>query len=289
MHLSDGVSKAERVLRQEIEILQEIDHPSIIRYLASFEENSKLMWVLELCRGGTLHDLIEKQAKLDKDSTDNSEKPLSDEDASKIMRRILEAVSYLHHQGIVHRDLKPENILLCNKNDISSIKLIDFGLTAKYNDAWPLSLLDDHCGTVLYMAPEVALRQEYSKSIDVWSLGIIMYNLLSGGEHPLHQKGESFEKFETKLRNKEKFRFTDSFSNLAKDLIKKMTSYSPVYRYNVDQALKHPWITRSHETKVPLTYFELFNIMDYQEKLKKVTIALSNLNFRCFRQSISFH
>lgn len=72
---------------------------------------------------------------MDKDSTDNSEKPLSDEDASKIMRRVLEAVSYLHNQGIVHRDLKPENILLCNKNDISSIKLIDFGLTAKYNDA----------------------------------------------------------------------------------------------------------------------------------------------------------
>lgn len=107
------------------------------------------------------------------------------------------------------------------------------------------------------MAPEVVMGQEYSKSIDVWSLGIILYNLLSGGKHPLYQKGESTEVFSKKLKDKEKFQFDDSFSSLAKDLIQKMTAYNSVYRYNVDQALKHPWITRSHETKVPLRYFEM--------------------------------
>lgn len=105
----------------------------------------------------------------------------------------------------------------------------------------------------MYMAPEIALKQEYSKSIDVWSLGIIMYNLLSGGRHPIHTKGESTEKYQAKLLNNEKLSFDESFSSLAKDLIQKMLSFTPVHRYTVDQALKHPWITRTHDTKVPLT------------------------------------
>lgn len=124
---------------------------------------------------------------------------------------------------------------------------------------------------MLYMAPEVAMKQEYSKSIDIWSLGIIMYNLLSGGAHPLHEKGESLTKFTDKIQNQQKFYFDNCFSNLAKDLIKKMTSYSPVHRYNIDQAMKHPWITRTHDTKVPLTCIEMFKLMDSEDKLKKVS------------------
>jgi len=73
-----------------------------------------------------------------------------------------------------------------------------------------------------------------------------------------------------KLEDRQEFKFDDSFSNLAKDLITKLTPYSPINRYNVDQALKHPWITRSHETKVPLTCVEMFKIMDSGDKLKKV-------------------
>lgn len=171
--MSEKPTKAENVLRQEIEILKEIDHPSIIKYINSFETRHRLFLVIELCEGGTLQELIEKQAK------SSPQKMLSDEEASQIMKSILEAVSYLHSRGIVHRDLKPENILFTNSNDYSQIKLIDFGLTAKYNDSCPMSLLDAHCGTILYMAPEVAMKQEYSKSIDIWSLGIIMYNLIS--------------------------------------------------------------------------------------------------------------
>lgn len=279
VHLTDTISKAEKVLRQEIDILQQLSHPNIIKYINWFEDSSKLVWVLELCQGGTLQDLIDSQTGTNRSSTDGSERNLSDEDASKIMKSLMSAVWYLHTQGIVHRDLKPENILLDNGNDVTNVKLIDFGLTTKYNDAWPLSLLDVHCGTMLYMAPEVALKQEYSKSIDVWSLGIIMYNLLSGGAHPLHEKGESLSKLTEKIQNQQKFFFDNCFSNLAKDLIKKMTSYSPVYRYNIDQAMKHPWITRTHDTKVPLTWIEMFKLMDSEDKLKKVSSNLCILYF----------
>lgn len=121
-----------------------------------------------------------------------------------------------------------------------------------------------------YMAPEMINKQGYSKSVDIWALGIIMYNLISGGKHPLHQKGETTTEYKEKLKKKQKLAFDASFSDLAKDLIKKMCSYSPVYRYNVEQALKHPWITRSQETKPPLTYLEIIKYGDCQERLKNV-------------------
>jgi serine/threonine protein kinase len=253
-------------------MLQQIDHPGIIKYLDSFQSKGVVVLVVELWKGGTLQELIENLIGSNRSSTDDSEKFLSDEDASKIMKSILEAVSYLHNRGIVHRDLKPENIIFRNSSDLSDLTLVDFGLATQYNDACPLSLLDAHWGTALYMAPEVALKQEYSKSIDVWSLGIIMYNLLSGGRHPLHEKGDSLEKFKKKLEDQQEFYFDESFSNLAKDLINKLTCYSPISRYNVNQALKHPWITRSNETKVPLTWVEMLKNMESEEKLKKVLI-----------------
>ena len=208
------------MLRQEIEILKDLEHPSIIKFKHSFEFDNQLFLVIELWKGGTLQELIEVHTKFKRSKDGSNSKIFTDEEASKIMKSILEGVSYLHSKGIVHRDLKPENILISNKDDITNLKIIDFGLTAKYNDACPLSLLDAQWGTILYMAPEVALKQEYSKSIDIWSLGIIMYNLLSGGCHPLHKKGESSETYKAKLLNKDKLFFSDNFSSLAIDLIK---------------------------------------------------------------------
>lgn len=92
--------------------------------------------------GGTLQNLIEVHAQSSKSTAKPNNKIFSDEEASKIMKSILQGVSYLHSKGIVHRDLKPENILLESKGDMSRLKIIDFGLTAKYNDACPMSLLD---------------------------------------------------------------------------------------------------------------------------------------------------
>jgi len=117
-------SKAERVLRDEIKILQEISHPSIIKYIKSFKvwedgniPNSRpnianqLVWVLELCEGGTLQEYINTLSSKSENATEGIKNSLSDEEASRIFKTILEAVSYLHNLGIVHRDLKPENII----------------------------------------------------------------------------------------------------------------------------------------------------------------------------------
>jgi serine/threonine protein kinase len=105
------------------------------------------------------------------------------------MRGILSAVAYMHEKGIVHRDLKPDNILVNDRSDLNTCRVIDFGLSAKHNLIQ--GGLDKQCGTVIYMAPEIiAHNYEYTKSVDIWAIGIIMYELLTGGKHPLYVNGE---------------------------------------------------------------------------------------------------
>ena len=105
------------------------------------------------------------------------------------MKGILSAVALMHEKGIVHRDLKPDNILVQDKTDLSTCKVIDFGLSAKHN--LMQGGLAQQCGTVIYMAPEVIAHNfEYTKSVDIWATGIIMYELLTGGRHPLYLHSE---------------------------------------------------------------------------------------------------
>lgn len=158
---------------------------------------------MELMKGGQLTELIEERKK--------SRKSFTDEEAAKIMRCILQAVAYIHSKGIVHRDLKPgnfdsavlshliDNILIGDSNDLTTIKLADFGLSAKY-DHVSFRTLDQHCGTLIFMAPEVALLKEYSKSVDIWSTGIVLYMLLAGGNHPLFDfKADNAQTYKSKL------------------------------------------------------------------------------------------
>ncbi|CAI2383763.1 unnamed protein product [Moneuplotes crassus] len=285
-------------------MLQKLSHPSIIKYLgensranlvkcssydddscSEFEEkpDSLLLCPLELCEGGSLQEYINKTSEVSEASTEGTGRSIPDEDASGIMKSILEAVKYLHDLEIVHRDLKPENIMFKAKNSQDKeIRLIDFGLSTHHEETYFETPLEVHCGTMPYMAPEMINKQGYSKSVDIWALGIIMYNLISGGKHPLHQKGETTTEYKEKLKSKQKLTFDASFSDLAKDLIKKMCAYSPVYRYNIEQALKHPWITRSQETKPPLTYLEIIKYGDCQERLK-------NAIMNCFSLSVIQH
>lgn len=96
-------------------------------------------------------------------------------------------------------------------NDLSTIKLADFGLSAKYDHS-SFTTLDQHCGTLIFMAPEVALKKEYSRSVDIWSTGIIMYMLLTGGSHPLFTSKDDSESYKQKLRQNQQLSFPSHLS-----------------------------------------------------------------------------
>ena len=186
----DAHSKRLNMIKKEIDILQQLRHKNIVKFLNFREANTKLYIVMKLLTGGTIKNLIEKRKQINKS--------LSEEDCSIIMKHLLEAVKYLHEREIVHRDIKPDNVMFENPEEFSSLKLIDFGLSAQHFDN---IFLYDLCGTLIYMAPEQLEKRAYSKPIDMWSCGMIMFILLNNGRHPFYTKGMSTKNFIAKLKN----------------------------------------------------------------------------------------
>jgi serine/threonine protein kinase len=154
------------LVKREVDILKLCQHPNVIRLLDIFENYDCFYIVTELLPGGDLFQYLEKR-----------EFKLTEERACKIVHSIATALYYLHSYGIAHRDLKPENILMIDPTDESDIKIVDFGLAKMVG---PNEKCTEPFGTLAYVAPEVLMQQPYDKSVDVWSLGVIAYLLLSG-------------------------------------------------------------------------------------------------------------
>ena len=106
-----------------------------------------------------------------------NKKRYSERDAAKVVREILEVVGACHTRGVIHRDIKPENFLFSDESEESDLKLVDFGLSTFYNAD---DSFHDICGTAFYLAPEV-LQKNYNSQVDLWSVGVIAFILLSGG------------------------------------------------------------------------------------------------------------
>ena len=147
--------------KKERDILVDVQHPFIVRLNYAFQTEGKLFLVLDFIRGGDLFTRL------------NSEVMFTEEDVKFYLAESLLALTHLHSLGIIYRDLKPENILL---DEEGHIKLTDFGLSKEALDDKAYSF----CGTVEYMSPEVIARQGHTKSADFWSLGVVMYEMLTG-------------------------------------------------------------------------------------------------------------
>lgn len=232
--LNPGLSPSE--LREEAEMLRLLDHPHIIKVKDAFETDHILFIVTELLRGGDLFDRIVEKGRY------------SEESAKKVMINILGAVSYLHSNDIIHRDLKPENILLVDLNSDVDVKITDFGLAKKTNKEG----LKTFCGTAQYFAPEVLKRKNstrgmgrYGAAADMWSLGVILYILLSGS-FPFEEDRlfDQIEGAQYSLSGAEWLHISDG----AKHLIRRLLTLRPEQRIQVKQALEHPWL---HDRPLP--------------------------------------
>lgn len=253
-------------IKKEVSILQQLEHKNIVNFLGHIESEEKLYIMMDLIHGGTLKNLI----------TNRSEK-LNENNIRVIFRNLLEAIDYLHSREIVHRDLKLENIMIDNPNDLSTIKLIDFGVSDQtlYDD----KTYKDHCGTLIYMAPEQFGGKVYNKSVDIFSCGIILYMLLNNGEHPIYVNGDTKEIYEKKLKNMIITFKNENISIIARNLITKLLHMNPFKRYTVNDALKHPWITLNKLDNIPKSYIEKFNDESRKNKLKNVLFLLTNFSY----------
>jgi len=153
-----------------------MDHQNIVKLYEVFEDDKNFYMVMQLLQGGELFDDIVRRTRYDEN------------DAAAIMIQILSAVNYFHQKGFIHRDLKPENICLDHvRTEIREgeatdesqlrVKLIDFGTARKFTKG---KFLRQQIGTPFYMSPEMFNEKKYNEKADIWSLGIVMYILLTG-------------------------------------------------------------------------------------------------------------
>ncbi|XP_026092894.1 calcium/calmodulin-dependent protein kinase type 1D-like isoform X1 [Carassius auratus] len=213
-------------LENEIAVLRKIQHDNVVCLEDFYESRTHYYLLMQLVSGGELFDRI-----LDRGM-------YSEADASRLIRQVLEAVSYLHKNGIVHRDLKPENLLYYSPDENSKIMISDFGLSKMEDNG----VMSTACGTPGYVAPEVLAQKPYSKAVDCWSIGVITYILLCGYP-PFYEETETrlFSKI-MKAQYEFDSPFWDDISESAKDFIRNMMQKNPKMRYDTEQALRHPWI-----------------------------------------------
>ena len=253
----------------ETQLLNKLNHERVIKLYDVVDTEEYLFIFTELCQGGSLKDYIISKYN------SNQNYFMKDSECSKIIKNIMQGVEYLTNNGIIHRDLKPENIMFRKENDINSLVLCDFGL-AKENPG--NSFLETKCGTLIFMAPEVILNRPYDSLVDIWSLGIIMYILESGGSHPFYNSSINSKIYIDLIKNKSRINFPDFFPTIARNFFLKLCKYEPFFRYNITRALNHPWIERINR-KIPLTVFE---DVERENKIKNFKNMLAS--FICLRQ-----
>lgn len=217
----------------EAEILKKLNHPCIIRIIEVFSNDFEVFMVLDFAEGGELFDKVVDLGQYDENT------------AKLLFYQMVVAINYLHANNISHRDLKPENILL-NSHDKKEtlIKITDFGLS-KFFDNNPV--MKTFCGTQNYLAPEVLKGDgKYTNKIDNWSLGVILYIMLSG-QPPFND-----DELDIQIKRGQ-YHFADPcwnrISSQAKDVVKKLMCVDVNKRASLDEILNHDWIKKDIQMK----------------------------------------
>ncbi|KAG4105989.1 Pkinase-domain-containing protein [Neocallimastix lanati (nom. inval.)] len=206
-------------IREEIRIQSHLNHQNVLRLYDYFRDERKIYLVLEYAPKGSVLDFQKKFTKFSESIT------------SKIIRQTSDGLQYIHSKRIVHRDLKPENLLVDEKNDI---KISDFGCAVFTSNIVPGTLY----GTLDYFSPEMIESKMYDEKIDIWSLGVIMYELLVG-KTPFDDP--SVNNIYSKIKRVD-YHIPNTVSMSANDLISNILIYEPEKRYTLNEVLNHPWI-----------------------------------------------
>ncbi|XP_065913651.1 serine/threonine-protein kinase H1-like isoform X2 [Dysidea avara] len=157
---------AEYNIETELRILKQIDHPYIVHLYETIISDQHIYMIMELAEGGDVHNKV------------NTNGPLDEEEARRIVKMVVEGVHYLHQCGITHRDLKLENLLYKHNSEGSDILISDFGLAYQISDHNDIMMTT--CGTSEYLAPEMIEGDTYCNAVDMWTIGVITFILLSG-------------------------------------------------------------------------------------------------------------
>lgn len=242
-------------LVDEVEIYLALDHPNIARLHDVYETPLEFCLVTECCKGGELYFRL------------NSRGTYTEPDAAEATRQMLRAVGFLHAHSVVHRDLKLENFLYESEEDSAQLKLIDFGFAKIWDRS---TLMMASCGSIAYVAPDVLSGRGYTSKCDLWSLGVIVWMLLSGYP-PFHGDEKSMlakiKAGEPDWSHRSRWQ---NVSQQAQDFVGSLLMLEPHMRPDAKAALKHPWLdsTPNAEGAKPLPKTALRSLRAYAESSK---------------------
>ena len=249
------------VMNYKINILQKLENSRILKIYEVLETQNYFFIFMELLEGGSLKDLI-----LRRYINNNINYLFKESECSLIMKGVLEALDYLHKNKIIHRDIKPENIMFKKKDDLSSVILCDFGFL--YHLSFSEDLIQGTCGTTIYMSPEIIKNRKYDYLVDSYAAGFVLYLITSGGKHPFYNCRMTRDEYKEIILRKENYNFIPGMPLLARNLFLKLCKYDPFFRYECNKALKHPFITRNPNDKIPLMLVDEFERKDKIKQFK---------------------
>ncbi|KAF8396839.1 hypothetical protein HHK36_018474 [Tetracentron sinense] len=222
--------KLQESLLSEIFILKKINHPNIIRLYDIIEVPGTIHLVLEYCRGGDLSIFIQRHRKVPEDS------------AKHFMQQLASGLQILRENNFIHRDLKPQNLLLSTNDNQSVLKIADFGFARSLQ---PRGLAETFCGSPLYMAPEIMLHQKYDAKADLWSVGAIFFQLVTG-KTPF--TGNDRTQLLQNIVKSNELLFPPDNKNLSSnciDLCHKLLRCNPVERLTFEEFFNHPFLSQN--------------------------------------------
>ncbi|XP_057971041.1 serine/threonine-protein kinase ATG1c-like [Malania oleifera] len=215
-------------LMSEIVILKKINHPNIIRLHDIIEVPGKIHLVLEYCKGGDLSIYIQRHGRVPEAT------------AKHFMQQLTAGLQILRDNNLIHRDLKPQNLLLSTSDSNSVLKIADFGFARSLQ---PRGLAETLCGSPLYMAPEIMHLQKYDAKADLWSVGAILFQLVTG-KTPFTGNNQ-IQLLQNIVKSTELHFPPDSkdLSSDCKDLCQKLLRRNPVERLTFEEFFNHPFLS----------------------------------------------
>lgn len=224
------VVKLRKQIEMEIQLLQKLDHPNIVQCYGVYEDHSKIFIVMEYCAKGDLSELLKVSF-------------LTEEEVKGLFKGLVAALEHLFENKIMHRDLKPKNILV---SDDDTLKIADFGF-AKYVQT---DLSQTICGSPLYMAPEILNSSPYASNSDLWSVGIVLYEMISG-KPPYFAK--NMEELKKNIHEVSQFEMIDSLkvSYSCKELLFQLLDINKSSRLSWEEFFNHAWLSEEPTTGNP--------------------------------------
>nr|XP_021180976.2 aurora kinase C [Helicoverpa armigera] len=215
-------SEIEHQVRREVEIQCRLRHPNILRMYGYFHDEKRIYLILEYAKHGSLYKLLKERERFDEKTV------------AIYIRDLTKALVYCHMKKVIHRDIKPENLLIGHNWEL---KIADFGWSVHSPSSRRMTL----CGTLDYLSPEMIEGKPHSYAVDIWSLGVLCYELLVG--LPPFDAKDSHQTYR-KIRYVI-IKYPDFITDKAKDLMGKLLVINPEQRLPLTSVLQHPWITEN--------------------------------------------